>query len=1494
MFCQPVQTHMLNLTPMQVAYWVGREADGILGKVTPHLYLEFEGQAVDAEKLAVAVESLCRRHPMLSLRIDAEGRQSVDPVGRPLRLDVEDMTALDSEALARRLETKREEWSHRGADLRAAAPAAISLSLLPEGRCRLHVDTDMLAIDPASVRIVMEDLARFYETAAGVDETLTFESVPPSFFDWAERLASDPDLRGRREKDRLWWRQRLADVPDAPPLPFLPDDPSRAVHTDRLATMLSAAERGSLEQTARRCSVTTSTLLLGVFAVALSQAAGAEKFRLSVPGFWRAPLVQGVDEIVGEFSNVLVLGVEIRPEESVEALLGRLFDEMNGLLAHQSYPGVSVMRDLSRLRGGLQTSPVVFTAGVDLPGGELFSERVGRVFGPMVHTVSQGPGVALDAQVAALDGGLLINWDVRLDALPESWLRALFETYVALLRRLAESPDLTSASSERLVARQPEAAAEAKGKPMERPLSPLQQAYLLGRGTHLPLSGVAMQEFREYRGNIDPELLQSRLAAMVGRHESLRTRIDERRLVQMVSDEPKINLDRVDLSALSVPEAEARIEAAQRDFSHAHFDLAASPWQVIVFHMPDAGMAGHKVVVFLRFDALILDGRAIASLAAELFDGILPPETAATTGTPKEDIAAARAGDAAYWADKLKDAEVPSQLPWKAPLETIPTSRYSRQSLLVEKQRFTAFSRIGAKERLFKNSALTAVILDVLSLWLNEGALVVGIPVAPQVGGAFANRSSFIAVQWNAAKGSFAERAAGLQTDVLDGLNHLAFSGIDLNRVLLNANPGGLALPVVITNGLTWPTLSPESEMRWVGGLTQTPQVAMDFRFSQNPQGDLVLDIDYAEQAIDAAMVADILAAIERVIAGIADSGAFSFNRRDIVDLSHYRLNGDERSFVCPPFLERIAGHLFEGDPARTALVSGKRCIAYGELGQMVAGAMAGLKARGIGRGDVVAVCLPRSPEHTAITLAAAFMGAVWVPVDAGSPEDRLRYLLTNCRPAVIVARSAPQGFEAVDPAELLSVPAPAGAPVTMADVAALSGSEEPAYYLYTSGTTGKPKCVVLSNRATANVIGSTLAEWTVTEGDVFMSVTPLHHDMSVFDVFGALVAGATLVLPEPGEEKDAVRWNELLAEHGVTLWCSVPAILEMLLSCRRGDQLSSLRLVAQGGDYIKPVIIEELRRLKSDLRLISLGGPTETTIWSIWHEIVAEDIAAVPYGHPLPANRYFVLNDQGNHCPAGVVGRIHTAGVNVAIGYLEDGAITQTDFVTVNDPEGKPVRAFRTGDRGRYRPDGKIMFASRVNGYVKVRGVRVSLPDVENELIRHPSIQRVLVVDYGVEQKGEAAIGVLYVVAPGLELSTADLRNFARSHLPESHVPGRFLKVDDLPLSANGKPDRRRARELLTGATGGVEPAKISAPVAPAADQGDRRVLDIYLGVLGKKPANVDANSDLLALGLLPSHLKIVSAEIRTAFGVELTPQQLLRCRNARQVTSLLAARAA
>jgi amino acid adenylation domain-containing protein len=1023
---------------------------------------------------------------------------------------------------------------------------------------------------------------------------------------------------------------------------------------------------------------------------------------------------------------------------------------------------------------------------------------------------------------------------------------------------------------------------------MERILTPLQQAYLLGRSEHVPLGGVAMQDFREFRGRMDADTLSKRMLELVKRHESLRTRIDSAKLIQWVSPEPVVNFDEIDLRTLTSSEALQKIEALRTDFAHQLFDLSRSPWQVTMFHLPQ-GTDGDTAVVFVRFDALIADGRSISALLVELFGGaeITPVAEAETTEVAPPDNAK-RTLDAAYWASKLENVDGPPQLPWTKPLETIKSSRYARESLTIERERFARIARIGARQRLFKNSAVSAVVLEVVSCWLNEGALCVGVPVAPQTSGALANRSSFIAVTWDANKGSFTERAEALQSDVMEGLDHLAYSGIDLSRLLINNNPDVLALPVVITNALSWPMLNNACPIRQTAGLTQTPQVAMDIRFSQDGSGNLVFDVDFAREALDETLVRAILAALDKAITAICATEALTLEMREVVDVAHYHFNDRHTPFVCSGYLRRIADHLFDASSTRIALISGTRQISYRQLGADVGKIIAAFRKRGVAQDQVVAICLPRSPEHTATVLACALSGIVWVPIDAASPPDRLAYLLENCKPALVISSSPIAGHDVVTPEILLSGEAPSDPRSLTLPLEALSSSENAAYYLYTSGTTGKPKCVVLSNRATSNVIGRTLEAWQVTERDVFISVTPLHHDMSVFDVLGCLTAGATLVMPQPGEEKDAIRWNQLVAEHGVTLWCSVPAILEMLLSCQRtGRELKSLRLVAQGGDYIKPVVVEQLRRLGEHVRLISLGGPTETTIWSIWHEIGPDDTGLVPYGRPLPGNSYFLLNARGDHCPTGVVGRIYTAGVNVALGYLDHGALNQTDFVTVVDENGEKVRAYQTGDRGRYRADGTLLFASRVNGYVKVRGVRVSLPDIENELSRHPAIQQVLVVDYGVEQRGDAAIGALYVPKPGMVITANDLRSFARQHLPESHVPSRFIVVDALPLSANGKPDRRRAKALIPLVNAVDTPAPQAH--APSTSANTHDVLGVYLSVLGKAAgAHINDTTDFLTLGLLPSHLKAVSARLREAFGVEISLAQLLRCRNAAQVKQL------
>jgi len=419
---------------MQAAYWVGRNSHAPLGGVAAHLYGEFDGRDLDAERLREAVCRLCRPHPMLQLRVDADGCQHLDSAPAALPLDVEDMRELSAEALEERLLAKRRAWAHRRLDLARGVAAAFGLSLLPDGACRLHVDTDMIAIDPNSFRIVMEDLARLYDNPDQLSEPASH-----GFFYWLDRVSADAELPRWRERDKAWWRARLAGIPPAPELPAALHGQVGAT-SERLAARLSPEERRALERRARDLRVTPSVLALGLFAAVLGRAIGQARFRLNVLSFRRAPAVPGVERIVGEFSNVLILGVDLVAAATLAELCRAVGEEMIDLIAHDAYPGVSVMRDLSRQRGSIQTAPVVFTAGLDISGDELFSETVGRVFGPMNWVISQGPQVAIDAQVAACDGGILVNWDVRLDALPEDWVRETFNAYVALLCEVAARP----------------------------------------------------------------------------------------------------------------------------------------------------------------------------------------------------------------------------------------------------------------------------------------------------------------------------------------------------------------------------------------------------------------------------------------------------------------------------------------------------------------------------------------------------------------------------------------------------------------------------------------------------------------------------------------------------------------------------------------------------------------------------------------------------------------------------------------------------------------------------------------------------------------------------------------------------------------------------------------------------------------------------------------------------------------------------------------------
>lgn len=426
---------MKELTAMQAAYWVGRQSEASTTSVSAHLYGEFDSAGLDQNRLKKAAERLFRRHEMLRMRITEEGRQTICPANERHTLIIDDMRDLSDAVIAQRLEEKRHQKSAQQLPLDCDHPFELELSLLPEGHCRLHIDLDMAAVDPSCFPLLLDDLARFYETPSENSH------LPSTYFDYLERRRQDPVQRALHERDARWWRNRLDGIPPAPPLPWLKRQPSTKTHPGRFAIQLDNVERDRCERLARQHRLTLSTLFLTLFAGTLAAWTDCAHYRLNVPMFYCHPIVDEVDRLAGDFSNLLVLGVDLRADSSLIELCRQVADEMTCLLSHSAYPGVSVMRDLSRHCGDIQVSPVVFTAGLDLPQKHLFSERVERTFGELSWVISQGPHVALDVQLATLRDGILINWDVSLDALPATWVENLFNAYVAVIRYVIEVPE---------------------------------------------------------------------------------------------------------------------------------------------------------------------------------------------------------------------------------------------------------------------------------------------------------------------------------------------------------------------------------------------------------------------------------------------------------------------------------------------------------------------------------------------------------------------------------------------------------------------------------------------------------------------------------------------------------------------------------------------------------------------------------------------------------------------------------------------------------------------------------------------------------------------------------------------------------------------------------------------------------------------------------------------------------------------------------------------
>ena len=419
------------LAPMQHALWVGRQDNQWLGGVAGHLYVEFDGGAIDPERLQAAATRLALRHPMLRVQFLPDGTQRIRPLAeRPnFPVTVHDLRDLEPDVVDQRL-----------ADIRAAkscqqlddAVFELAVSLLAGQRSRLHVDLDMQAADAMSYRTLMADLASFYRGRQ-------LPELDYSYPEYRRAIAGGESRQEPlREASRDWWAHRIPQLPDPPALPEAPGQHSAPISSRRWH-WLHPTTRDALFAAARARGITPAMALAGSFANTLAVWSSSPRFLLNVPLFGRQPLHPDVDLLVGDFTSSLLLDIDLTHTTSPVARAHAVQEAMRAAAAHADYSGLSVLRDLARHRCAQVLAPVVFTSALGL--GELFRSDVIKAFGTPGWIISQGPQVSLDAQVTEFDGGVLVNWDVREDVFPAGVIDAMFAHHIDELRRLASADD---------------------------------------------------------------------------------------------------------------------------------------------------------------------------------------------------------------------------------------------------------------------------------------------------------------------------------------------------------------------------------------------------------------------------------------------------------------------------------------------------------------------------------------------------------------------------------------------------------------------------------------------------------------------------------------------------------------------------------------------------------------------------------------------------------------------------------------------------------------------------------------------------------------------------------------------------------------------------------------------------------------------------------------------------------------------------------------------
>ncbi|MFT7835795.1 amino acid adenylation domain-containing protein [Saccharothrix sp. BKS2] len=645
-----------------------------------------------------------------------------------------------------------------------------------------------------------------------------------------------------------------------------------------------------------------------------------------------------------------------------------------------------------------------------------------------------------------------------------------------------------------------------------------------------------------------------------------------------------------------------------------------------------------------------------------------------------------------------------------------------------------------------------------------------------------------------------------------------------------------------------------------------TAKFPLDLSCSVTADG-VVVSLEHDESVLDADAARRLLAHYRRSLALLCAEPGLTVGSVDLLDPAEREQVVVGWNRTGEAFPDHATAHgLFEEwadrRPDAVAVVCGDDSITYRELDERANRLAHALIDLGCGRHDRVGTCLERGIDLVVAQLAVAKSGAGYVPLDRGFPAEHLRWVLADSGARFLIGGDPDLATDALTRVEVEQAsPYPGTRPERGVR------PEDLLYLIYTSGSTGRPKGVLLDHRGRVNNFTDFNRRFDVGPADRVFGVSALAFDMSAYDVFGTLAAGAAVVFPAPEDEKSPDRWLDAVDRHGVTVWHSVPALFGLLVeeAETRGGQRLPIRLVLLGGDWI-PLSLppRAVPLLRGSAVVVSMGGATEVSMDSTIHVVghVDPEWRSIPYGVPMANQKAYVTDADLSPVPVGVAGELYLGGVGVGWGYHDRARLTAERFVP--DPFGDVpgARLYRTGDRVRWTPDGTLELLGRIDFQVKVNGFRVETGEVEAALRDLLDGASVLVTAHG--ERDTARTLVAYVVAPpGPTRSDDELKRALAARLPAHMVPASFIRLESFPLTRNGKIDRGALRA----------PAVEAASGRPASTPTERVLAGLWQEVLGTTEVPVDAG--FFALGGNSIEVIRMASAARRA-GLPLTPRMV------------------